>query len=248
MVNGVYWGQTGSIWVNWGQLRSIMVISGQSGLIGGHFGSIVLEVSCIKFWLSVTSGTPSKTPLSTISWLDPLRTCWFLMHTVWILNVLQVSWFKFQLSVTSGTPSKTPYPPSPGWILWGHVGSWCILYGYLMSFRFHDSNFSSLWHQEHHQRPPIHHLLVGSFEDMLVPDAYCMDSWCPWGFMFQISALCDIRNTIKDPPIHHFLIGSLEDIAVSSTPMNWSWEPPQIGSSNVQNWSTVSSILMLYIV
>ena len=108
LVNGVYWGQTGSIWVNWGQLRSIMVILGQSGLIWGHFGSIVLEVSCIKFWLSVTSGTPSKTPLSTISWLDPLRTCWFLMHTVWIVDVLEVSCFKFQLSVTSGTPSKTP--------------------------------------------------------------------------------------------------------------------------------------------
>ena len=68
----------------------------------------VLEVSCFKFQLSVTSGTPSKTPLSTISWLDPWRTCWFLMHTVWIVDVLEVSCFKFQLSVTSGTPSKTP--------------------------------------------------------------------------------------------------------------------------------------------
>ena len=96
--------------------------------------------------------------------------------------------------------------------------------------------------------PPIHHLLVGSLEDMLVPDAYCMDSWCPWGLMFQILALCDIRNTIKDPPIHHLLIGSLEDMAVSSTPLNWFWELPQICSSNVQNWSTVSSILMLYLV
>merc|ERR1712209_372973 len=66
----------------------------------------VLEVSCFKFQLSVTSGTPSKTPLSTISWLDPWRTCWFLMHTVWIVDVLEVSCFKFQLSVTSGTPSK----------------------------------------------------------------------------------------------------------------------------------------------
>ena len=47
-------------------------------------------------------------PLSSISWLDPSRTCWFLMHTVWIVDVLEVSCFKFQLSVTSGTPSKTP--------------------------------------------------------------------------------------------------------------------------------------------
>ena len=31
---------------------------------------------------------------------------------------------------------------------------------------------------------------------------------------FQISALCDIRNTIKDTPIHHLLVGSLEDIVV----------------------------------
>ena len=49
-----------------------------------------------------------KDPISTISWLDPSRTCWFLMHTVWIVDVLEVSCFKFQLSVTSGTPSKTP--------------------------------------------------------------------------------------------------------------------------------------------
>ena len=107
-----------------------------------------------KFQVSRMSGRSSKTPLSTISWLDPWRTCWFLMHNVWIVDVLEVSCFKFQLTVTSGTPSKTPYPPSPGWILWGHVGCWCILYGYLLSFRFHDSNFSSLWHQEHHQRHP----------------------------------------------------------------------------------------------
>ena len=58
---------------------------------------------------------------------------------------------------------------------------------------------------------PIHHILVGSLEDMLVPNAYCMHSWCPWGFMFQLSA-CDIRNTIWDPPIHHLLVGSLEDM------------------------------------
>ena len=32
--------------------------------------------------------------------------------------------------------------------------------------------------------------------------------------MFQISALCDIRNTVKDPPIHHLLVGSWEDMLV----------------------------------
>ena len=43
----------------------------------------VLEVSYFKFQLSVTSGTPSKTPLSTISWLDPWRTWLFHLH-LWI--------------------------------------------------------------------------------------------------------------------------------------------------------------------
>ena len=61
---------------------------------------------------------------------------------------------------------------------------------------------------------PIHHLLVGSLEDMVVPDAFCMDSWCPWGFLLQISSVCDIRNTIKDTPIHHLLVGSLVDMVV----------------------------------
>ena len=94
--------------------------------------------------------------------------------------------------------------------------------------------------------PPIHHCLVGSLEDMLGPDAYyCMDRWCLWGFIFQISAICYIRNTIKDPLIHHVLNGSLEDMAVSPTPLTWSWELSQTDSSNVQNWSTLSSILYL---
>ena len=95
----------GSIRVNLGQCGSNGVNCGQSGSIGVDQD---LDVSCFKFELSVTSGTPSKNLLSTISWLDPWRTWWFLMHTVQIVDVLDVSCFKFQVSVTSGTPSKTP--------------------------------------------------------------------------------------------------------------------------------------------
>ena len=44
----------------------------------------------------------------------------------------------------------------------------------------------------------IHHLLVGSLEDMEVPNAYCTYGLFPGGSMFQISALYDVRNPIKD--------------------------------------------------
>ena len=47
----------------------------------------------------------------------------------------------------------------------------------------------------------------------------------PWCFMFQIWALCDIRNTIKDTPIHHLLVGSLEDMVVPDAYCMDSWCP-----------------------
>ena len=36
---------------------------------------------------------------------------------------------------------------------------------------------------------------------------------CPGCAKFQISALYDIRNPIKDTPVHHLQVGSLEDMA-----------------------------------
>ena len=143
----------------------------------------VLEVSCFKFQLSVTSGTPSKTPLSTISWLDPWKTWWFLMHTVWIVDVLEVSCFKFQLSVTSGTPSKTPLSTvswlDPWRTLWFLMHSVCIVDGNEVScFKFQLPALCDI--RNIIKDTPIHHLLVGSLVDMVVPDAYCMDIWCPW--------------------------------------------------------------------
>ena len=61
---------------------------------------------------------------------------------------------------------------------------------------------------------PVHHLLVGSLEDMVVPDACCIDSRCHGGPMFQISTLYDAKYPIRDTPIHHHLVGSLEDMVV----------------------------------
>ena len=77
----------------------------------------VLDVSCFKFQHSMMSGTPSKTPLSTIPCLDPLPWRFHVLnfnsllydvknpinlkHNLQIVYVLQVPCFKFQLSVKS---------------------------------------------------------------------------------------------------------------------------------------------------
>ena len=68
----------------------------------------VLGVPSFKFQVSRMSGTSSKTPLSTISRLDPWRTFGFLMHFLQSVDVLGVPSFKFQVSRMSGTLSRTP--------------------------------------------------------------------------------------------------------------------------------------------
>ena len=62
--------------------------------------------------------------------------------------------------------------------------------------------------------------------------------------MFQISALYDVRNPIKDTPVHHLQVGSLEDMCVSSTLLSWSWETIPNWLLKHQNPSTVCKILM----
>ena len=58
---------------------------------------------------------------------------------------------------------RHPYPPSPGWILGGHLGSWRTFLRYLMVLRCQFSNFNSLGCQEPCQGQGV--MMLGSVED-----------------------------------------------------------------------------------
>ena len=57
---------------------------------------------------------------------------------------------------------RHPCPPSPGWILGGHLGSWCTFCRELMSWGCQVSNFRSLGCQEPHQEHGV--LMIGVVE------------------------------------------------------------------------------------
>ena len=117
--------------------------------------------------MAVASGTPSKTPWSTISWLDPLWTWRFLMHYVHMVYVLEVSCFKFQLSMMSGTPSKTPLST----ISWLDPLPW----------RFHVQNFNSLLYDVKNPINLKHNLqIVYVLEVPCFKFQLSVKSWSPW--------------------------------------------------------------------